>query len=91
MENLNDSERMQNVVTERLLFFLISLIGGGVGKMGGMFRVSINCVLFNTFGETLRLTPQLFKRFLLHFKWFLYCVYCIIKLAIFTSIDNNCF
>lgn len=38
-----------------------------------MFRISINRVLFNTFGETLSLMPQLFKRFLLNFKWFL-CV-----------------
>lgn len=40
--------------------------------MGGLFRDSINCGLFNTFGETLRIMPQLFKRFLL--TWFLYCV-----------------
>lgn len=39
-----------------------------------MFRVSINCVLLTTLGETLRLMPQLFKRFLLNFNWFLYCL-----------------
>lgn len=75
-------------VTDRLLFFLISLIREGSGEDGGIFSVSINCVLFNTFGETLRLMPQLFKRFLLSFYTMFYCI---IKPAIFTSIDNNSF
>lgn len=44
----------------RLLFFLISLIREESGGDGGkVFRVSINCVLFNTFGETLRLNASI--------------------------------
>lgn len=73
MENLDGSERMQNIVTETTIF-LINYIRAECGEGGGMFRVSINCVLFNTFGEILTLMPQLFKRFLLDFEWFLYCV-----------------
>lgn len=44
----------------RLLFFLISLIREECSEdRGKMFRVNINCVLFNTFGETLMLNASI--------------------------------
>lgn len=46
MENLNDSERMQNIVTERLLFFLMSLIRAGSGEDGAGCLESVLTVFY---------------------------------------------